>query len=123
MDERKSRLVYWEASSRQDLKTFPVSVQKDFGVALYLLQLGGWPPDAKPWKGLGSGVIELRENARGDTFRVVLALVGDDAMHVLHAFQKKSRFGISTPKADVSLVEKRFKDLVLRDRHKRSQTT
>lgn len=123
MDERKSRLVYWEASSRQDLKTFPLSVQKDFGVALYLLQLGGWPPDAKPWKGLGSGVIELRENARGDTFRVVLALVGDDAMHVLHAFQKKSRFGISTPKADVSLVEKRFKDLVLRDRHKRSQTT
>ncbi len=123
MDERKSRLVYWEASSRQDLKTFPVSVQKDFGVALYLLQLGGWPPDAKPWKGLGSGVIELRENARGDTFRVVLALVGDDAMHVLHAFQKKSRFGISTPKADVSLVEKRFKDLMLRDRRTRSQTT
>ncbi len=123
MDERKSRLVYWEASSRQDLKTFPLSVQKDFGVALYLLQLGGWPPDAKPWKGLGSGVIELRENARGDTFRVVLALVGDDAMHVLHAFQKKSRFGISTPKADVSLVEKRFKDLMLRDRRTRSQTT
>ncbi len=123
MDEPKSRLVYWEASSRQDLKTFPLSVQKDLGVALYLLQLGGWPPDAKPWKGLGSGVIELRENARGDTFRVVLALVGDDAMHVLHAFQKNSKFGISTPKADVSLIEKRFKDLLLRDRHKRSQTT
>jgi len=38
-----------------------MEVQKDLGVALFVVQLGGTPPSAKPWKGLGSGVWELVE--------------------------------------------------------------
>jgi phage-related protein len=109
---RKS--LYWEGSSRKDFKNFPVSVQKDIGVALYVVQLGGNPGSAKPWKGLGSGVYELTQDHRGDTFRAVYAVNIGDAVHVLHAFQKKSKSGIATPRPDVELIEKRLKAVLAR---------
>ena len=108
------RLLYWEGSSRKDFKDFPISVQKDLGVALYVVQLGGTPSVSKPWKGLGSGVYELSEDYRGDTFRAVYVVAIGDTVHVLHAFQKKSKSGIATPQPDVSLVERRLKAVLLR---------
>ena len=101
---QKRRLLHWEGSSKKDFKAFPVSVQKDMGVALFVVQLGGSPGMAKPWKGLGSGVFELFEDHRGDTFRAVYTVRIGDAVHVLHAFQKKSKSGISTPRPDVELI-------------------
>lgn len=65
----KRKLLYWEGSSKKDFKEFPIPVQKDMGVALFVVQLGQTPDSAKPWKGLGSGVYELVEDHRGDTFR------------------------------------------------------
>ena len=50
------RLLVWEGSSKKDFKAFPIGVQKDIGVALFVVQLGDMPPSAKPWKGLGTGV-------------------------------------------------------------------
>lgn len=108
------RLLYWEGSSRKDFKNFPVPVQKDMGVALFVVQLGGMPESAKAWKGLGSGVYELMTDHRGDTFRAVYTVRVGDAVHVLHAFQKKSRSGISTPQPDVELVERRLKAVLAR---------
>lgn len=105
----KRKLLYWEGSSKKDFKEFPVPVQKDMGVALFVVQLGGTPESAKPWKGLGSGVYELVEDHRGDTFRAVYTVRIGDAVHVLHAFQKKFKSGIATPQPDVDLVEKRLK--------------
>lgn len=119
MDVTTKRTLYWEGSSRQDLKSFPLPVQKDFGVALYVLQIGGKPHCARCWKGLGSGVLELRETWMGDAFRVVVALPGHESIHVLHAFQKKSKSGISTPQRDAALVEKRWRDVVSRRRLRR----
>lgn len=113
MDEKR-RLLYWEGSSKKDFKEFPVAVQKDMGVALFVVQLGRTPASAKPWKGLGSGVYELVEDHRGDTFRAVYAVHIGDAVHVLHAFQKKSRSGIATPRPDVELIEKRLKAVLAR---------
>lgn len=81
--------MFWEGSSKKDFKGFPVPVQKDMGVALFIAQLGQTAASAKPWKGLGSGVYELVEDHRGDTFRAVYAVQVADAVHVLHAFQKK----------------------------------
>jgi len=72
------------------------------GVALFVVQLGGTPPSAKPWKGLGAGVYELIEDHRGDTYRAVYTVRITDRVHVLHAFQKKSKSGVKTPKADVA---------------------
>jgi phage-related protein len=79
------------------------------GVALFVVQLGGTPPSAKPWRGLGSGVFELIEDHRGDTYRAVYTVRINDSVHVLHAFQKKSKSGIETPKPDVDLIERRLK--------------
>jgi phage-related protein len=110
----KRRPLFWEGSSKKDFKEFPIAVQKDMGVALFVVQLGQTPASSKPWKGLGSGVYELVEDHRGDTFRAVYTVRVGDAVHVLHAFQKKSKSGIATPQPDVALVEKRLKAVLAR---------
>ena len=113
MSERR-KLLYWEGSSKRDFKEFPVPVQKDMGVALFVVQLGRMPASSKPWKGLGAGVYELTEDHRGDTFRAVYTVRVGDAVHVLHAFQKKSKSGIATPKPDVELIDRRLKAVLAR---------
>ena len=110
------RPLFWEGSAKKDFKQFPPDVQKDMGVALFVVQLGGTPPSAKPWKGLGPGIHELIEDHRGDTYRAVYAVRTGHSIHVLHAFQKKSKSGIKTPKTDVDLVERRLKAVLQRDR-------
>lgn len=108
------RPLFWEGSSKKDFKEFPVPVQKDMGVALFIAQLGRTAGSAKPWKGLGSGVYEVVEDHRGGTFRTVYAVRVADAVHVLHAFQKKSKAGIATPQPDVDLIERRLKAVLAR---------
>jgi len=108
------RPVIWEGSAKADFKTFPTPVQKDMGVALFVVQLGGMPPSAKPWHGLGAGVFELAEDHIGGTYRCVYIVKFADAIHVLHAFQKKSKRGRKTPKIDADLVERRLKALIKR---------
>ena len=113
MSEQR-RPLFWEGSSKKDFKGFPVPVQKDMGVALFIAQLGQSAASAKPLKGLGSGVYELVEDHRGDTFRAVYVVQVADAVHVLHAFQKKSKSGIATPQPDIDLVERRLKAVLAR---------
>jgi phage-related protein len=83
------------------------------GVALFVVQLGGKPPPGKAWKGLGPGIYELVEDHRGDAYRAVYAVLAG-RVHILHAFQKKSKSGIKTPRADVELVEARLKAVLRR---------
>jgi phage-related protein len=66
------------------------------------------PNDAKPFKGIGSGVVEIALRYSSDAYRVVVALQIGSRIYVLHAFQKKSKRGISTPKRDVDLIRKRY---------------
>ncbi|HTR01290.1 MAG TPA: type II toxin-antitoxin system RelE/ParE family toxin [Candidatus Acidoferrum sp.] len=115
MDELP-RALYWEGSSKKDFKKFPAPVQKEMGFALYIVQLGRTPGSAKPWKGLGSGNYEIVESYFGETYRAVYVVNIGDAVYVLHAFQKKSKSGIATPKPDVSLIENRFKALLAKQR-------
>ena len=110
----KRKLLYWEGSSKKDFKEFPIPVQKDMGVALFVVQLGRTPESAKLWKGLGSGVYELVDDHLGDTFRAVYTVRVGDAVHVLHAFQKKAKSGIATPQPDVELIQKRLKAVLAR---------
>ena len=79
------------------------------GYALGLAQLGGKHPHAKPWKGEGSGVFEIVEDHRGDTYRAVYTVRFAEVVYVLHAFQKKSKAGIKTPQDDVKLIGERLK--------------
>lgn len=111
-DKTVRRPLVWEGSAKKDFKQFPVAVQKDMGVALFVVQLGGTPPSAKPWRGLGSGIYELVEDHRGNAYRAVYMVRVGKRVHVLHAFQKKSKSGIKTPREDVELVEARLKGVL-----------
>lgn len=105
-----TRPLIWVASAKKDYGKFPVRVQETFGFELFLAQSGQHPPSAKPLKGLGSGVLELVEDFDGDTYRAVYAVRFAAAVYVLHAFKKKSKSRIATPKGDIDLVKRRLKD-------------
>jgi phage-related protein len=49
--------LIWMRSSLKDLEEFPAEVQEHVGHALSAAQFGGKHPDAKPWKGDGSGFL------------------------------------------------------------------
>lgn len=103
------RPLHWVGSSKKDLLGFPDEVIGDVGFILGVVQQGGMPPSAKPWKGEGSGVLEIVEDHRGDTFRVVYTIRFAQAIYVLHCFQKKSPSGIRTASTDVALIHERLK--------------
>lgn len=80
-------------------------------MALTIAADGAKADIAKPLKGLGAGVLEVVLKHRSDTFRVVYAVkIGND-IWVIHAFQKKSKRGIATPKSEIDLVRSRLKQL------------
>ena len=94
--------------SRKNLRDFPDGAQKLLGDELQLIQFGGMPRDAKPFKEVGSGVLEIALRYSSDAYRVVLAVQIGRRIYILHAFQKKSKKGIETPKRDVDLIKKRY---------------
>jgi len=88
----------------------PHGVQDTFGYALYQAQLGKKHEQAKPLKGFGSaGVLEVLEDSGGGAYRAVYTVKFDEAVYVLHCFQKKSKHGIATPKPDMDLIKERLK--------------
>lgn len=101
--------VIWVASSKSDLVAMPQPVVRHIGAALSVAQYGGKHPDAKPWKGMGSGVFEVVSNYESNTFRAAYVVRFKQAIYVLHCFQKKSPSGIQTAKTDVDLIERRLK--------------
>ena len=56
-------------------------------------------------------LLEIRENDRSGTYRVVYVVETADCVFVLHAFQKKSKNGITTPKQEISFIKQRLKDV------------
>lgn len=107
---RPMRPLLWVASSKRDYREFPPRVQDTLGFELFLAQTGQHPPSAKPLKGFGSGVVELIEDSDGNTYRAIYTVRFRDAVYVLHAFKKKSKRGIATPKSDIDLVKRRLID-------------
>lgn len=106
---RAEKPLHWVGSAKKDLLALPAEVVDDFGYALSAVQMGATPPQAKPWKGEGPGVLELVDNHRGDTFRTVYTVRFAKAVYVLHCFQKKSPSGSRTAQADVDLIHERLK--------------
>ena len=102
------RPIVWLGNSKKNLRDFPDGAQKLLGDELQLIQFGGMPKDAKPFKGIGSGVLEIALRYASDAYRVVVALQIGRRIYVLHAFQKKSKKGIETPRRDVDLIKKRY---------------
>jgi phage-related protein len=93
------------------LKRFPVEVQKEVGHALREVQFGDEPVNAKALKGFGGRtILELVENFNSDTYRAVYTVRFAGVVYVLHAFQKKAKKGIATPKPDIDLIKARLAD-------------
>lgn len=103
--------LIWLGSSLDDLKSFPDEVQDEVGYALHCAQLGNTDSSVKPFKGYGSGVYEIVSNFNTDAYRAIYIVNLDDCLYVLHAFQKKSKSGIKTPKPDLNMIETRLKKL------------
>ncbi len=101
------RPVVWIGNSKKSIREFPEGAQKLLGDELQLIQFGGMPRDAKPFRG-GGGVIEIALRYASDAYRVVTAVQLGKRIYVLHAFQKKSKKGIETPKRDGDLIKKRY---------------
>lgn len=99
----------WVGSSLKDLQAFPDKVKADIGTALMYAQAGTKAGRVKPFKGVGSGVLEIVDDHDGDTYRCVYLLRLKGVVYVLHAFQKKSKAGIKTPPKDVELIRSRIR--------------
>jgi len=109
-DEASLRPVRWIGGSRDDLRAFPEPVRLRVGGALWEAQTGGKVTWAKPLKGFGgAGVLEVVHDHDGDTYRAVYTVRFAGVVYVLHAFQKKSKRGIATPKHEIALIEQRLK--------------
>ncbi len=96
MIDANAKPVFWVGSARSDLRAFPEEVRTDIGFALWVAQQGGRPAQAKPL-------------SVGDTYRVVYTVRFKEALYVLHAFQKKAKRGIKTPKYEVEMIRERLK--------------
>jgi phage-related protein len=102
--------VAWIGSSKADLLGFPEEVKDAMGFALYVAQQGEKHRDAKPLRGFGgAGILEIVDDFDGDTNRAIYTVRYAGRVYVLHAFQKKSKSGIKTPKAEINLIQSRLK--------------
>jgi phage-related protein len=115
------RPLIWLGNSLRNLRAFPAEAKKIIGDELQLVQFGGMPRDAKPLRGIGPGVFEIALRHHAEAYRAVFAVQLGTKIYVLHAFQKKSKKGIATPKQDVDLIKQRYKqaqELAERDQNK-----
>ena len=108
---RDTRSISWIKAARRDFEKFPKGAQLEIRRALTVVAEGEKPDIAKPLTGLGSGIFEIALKFRSDAFRAVYALQIDADIWVIHAFQKKSKTGIKTPKLEIDLVRQRLKRL------------
>lgn len=110
MTTQKTKPVVWVGSSHEDWKAFPEDVQDVMGYALHLAQQGEKAANTKPLTGFqGASVLEIRDDYLGDTYRAIYTVKFYEVVYVLHAFQKKSKKGIATPKNEIELIERRLR--------------
>ena len=103
------KLLRFVGDSLKALRAFPSDARQDAGFQLDRVQRGEQPDDFKAMPSIGPGVEELRIREPAGTYRVIYTARLDDAVYVLHAFQKKTR---ATSREDVALARKRFRDII-----------
>lgn len=100
--------ITWHGTSREDLMKFPRDAKQQAGYQLDKIQNGIEPADWKPMRNIGQGVNEIRIKDEGGQFRVLYVAKFADAVHVLHAFQKKTK---KTAQQDIELARARYKEI------------
>jgi phage-related protein len=96
--------------SYKELCSMPEDVKDELGYAVGVAQLGGKAQSANPMKGNLREVMEIVSDDDGNTYRAMYTVQLKGRVYVLDAFQKKSKSGISTPKADLERILQRLKD-------------
>ena len=105
----ESKPVEFRGSALDDLRAFPAAARREAGYQLDQVQRGREPDDWKPMNAVGRGVREIRIRDAAGAFRVLYVAKFDDAVYVLHCFQKKTQ---KTSKADLNLAAQRYRDLL-----------
>lgn len=101
--------ITWMGSSLSKLRDFPEDAKQETGYQLHRLQNGEMPQDWKPMQSIGNGVQEIRIKEASGAFRVIYVAKFEEAVYVLHAFQKKTQ---KTPQPDIELAQERFKEMI-----------
>jgi phage-related protein len=101
--------VEFRGSALEDLRAFPEAARREAGYQLDQIQRGREPDDWKPMNTIGRGVREIRIRDAAGAFRVLYVAKFDDAVYVLHCFQKKTQ---KTSKVDLNLAAQRYRDLL-----------
>lgn len=111
MNRKRLKPLSWVGNSYRNYTQFPELVQDEMGFALFRAQEGERHPSAKMMKGYGGGgVVEIVRNNDGNAFRAVYTVRFAEEIYVLHAFQKKSKKGIATPKSHIDLIKRRLRE-------------
>src|ERR1051326_6100240 len=100
------KLLFFVGTAREDLASFPEAARRSAGYELFLVQSGHEPADFKALPDVGPGAYEIRVRDRAGAFRVIYVAKFDDAVYVLHAFQKKTR---KTSAMDIELAKRRYR--------------
>ncbi|MDE0424912.1 MAG: type II toxin-antitoxin system RelE/ParE family toxin [Candidatus Poribacteria bacterium] len=101
------RSVSWVGDAKERLLEFPNDVQSKVGYLLQLVQEGKTSNKIKRLRGF-PGVYEIVSTYARNTYRAVYAVNLNNRIYVLHCFQKKSTFGIKTPKKEIDLIRRRL---------------
>lgn len=99
-------------NAREELRAFPVDARRRAGFELDQVQRGLLPTDWRPMTSIGSGVLEIRIYT-GVDHRVFYVAKFQEAVYVLHAFEKKRR---KTSKQDIELGRARLSQLLAQRR-------
>lgn len=100
-------LHWYNDGLRETLRAWPEQVKKGLGHQMRDVQHGDFPQSAKWWNDVGPGVIQLKEKG----YRTIVTVAFDDAVWVVHAFEKDSARGKATRKRHKDIVRERVADL------------
>lgn len=104
--------VRWLGDSRLVVREFPKGARRKIGEELSRVQYGANPKHGKALPEIGRGVLEIRVADNKEAYRVIyVASIGTKVV-VLHAFHKKSKQGIATPRTEIELARRRYRMLV-----------
>lgn len=101
--------IRWVGSSYADLLAFPQDPRREAGFQLSKVQAGLEPTDWKPFDGVGAGTKEIRIKDANGIYRVMYVAKFEEAVYVLHCFQKKTQ---ATSKQDKTIAETRYRAVV-----------
>jgi phage-related protein len=100
--------IEWIGAVKKDLMDFPDDARRQAGFELRSIQQGDLPSDFKPMSTVGKGVEEIRIRT-DDAYRIFYVARFEEAVYILHAFQKKTQ---KTSSSDIELGQQRYKQML-----------